>query len=62
MNPSNPPPSPRGRNLTVEDETVSHSYILVSSKLILFRFSDKACGMLFLLNNYSPLQCLEYAP
>ena len=61
INPStSPTPHPRGKNMTIEGETVS--YILVISKLILFYFSDKVCGLLFLLNNYCPLQCLEYAP
>ena len=48
--------------MTIEGETVSYSYILVISKLILFHFSDKVCGLLFLLNNCCPLKCLEYAP
>ena len=63
INPStSPPPHPRSKNMTIEGETVSYSYILVISKLILFHFSDKVCGLLFLLNNCCPLKCLEYAP
>ena len=41
--------------MTIEGETVSYSYILVISKLILFHFSDKVCGLLFLLNNCCPV-------
>ena len=51
----------RNKNMAVEGGTVSHYYILVIRKFIdLCRFSDIACGFLFLLNNF-PLQSLEYA-
>ena len=63
---SKPPDSTvlrRNKFMAAQGRTVSHYFILLNRKFFGFgRFSDKACGFLFLLNNFpSPLQSLEYA-